>query len=68
MGEKIYFIISAIILILLILFWPIYFFTVSLFGIVPQEIGQLVIFVIIELFLVGVLVVLWEFYKRQYKK
>ena len=68
MDKKLSFLISSTIIVLLIIFWPIYFFAVSVFSIVPRGIEELAVFAIVELVLIVILVVLWEFYKRKYKK
>ena len=68
MEEKLSFLIGAIILFLLILSWPIYFFTVSIFSIIPLGTEELIFFASFEVVLVILLVGLWEFYKRKYKK
>jgi len=60
MAEKLSFLIGSIILVLLIVFWPIYFFIFSMFSIIPLGPDELLFFAIV--------VVLWEFYKRHYKK
>ena len=68
MAEKLSFLIGSLILVLLIVLWPIYFFTISMFSIIPLGPNELLFFAIVEIVLVVILVVLWEFYKRHYKK
>ncbi|MBT4870256.1 MAG: hypothetical protein HON47_01645 [Candidatus Diapherotrites archaeon] len=68
MEEKLPFLIGSIILVLLIILWPIYFFTFSVFSIISLGAGELIFFAIIEIVLVAIMVTLWEFYKRKYTK
>ena len=68
MEEKLPFLIGSIILVLLIILWPIYFFTFSVFSIIILGAGELIFFAIIEIVLVAIMVTLWEFYKRKYTK
>jgi hypothetical protein len=65
MEEKIPLLIGSIILIILIVLWPIYFFSISMFSIIPLGTGELLFFAIVEIVLVAIMVILWEFYKRQ---
>lgn len=64
MKNKIIPLIVAIIIFLSIVLWPVYFFTSSLYKIIPLAIGELVFFVVVEIILVIILIAFWEFYKR----
>jgi len=68
MEKKLCLLVGSIILVLLIVLWPIYFFTFSMFSIIPLGPAELIFFAIVEIVLASILVLLWEFYKRQYKK
>jgi len=68
MEKKISFLVLATVLIVLLLFWPVLFFTFSVINFIPIGPFELATFVVIEILLVVFLVVLWEIYKRKYGK
>ncbi len=54
----------SLILIILIIFWPIYFFVFSGIKIISLGINELIFFGIIEFVLVLILVGFWQIYSR----
>jgi hypothetical protein len=64
MQIKMGFLGAAIVLILLILFWPIYFFGLSGLAIINSGITDLGLFVVVELVLIGILVISWKIYEK----
>ncbi|MBT4192381.1 MAG: hypothetical protein HOE11_03665 [Candidatus Diapherotrites archaeon] len=64
MQTKIGFLSAAVVLILSILFWPIYFFGLSGLEIIGTGIADLGLFVVVELVLIIILVISWKIYEK----
>jgi len=68
MQSKVLFLGISIIIFLLIVLWPIYFFSMSVFGFIPLALNELLVLGLVEISLIVILIIFWEFYKRHYKK
>ncbi len=65
--KKNYVLIFSIGLIVLIIAWPIYFFSLSNLGLILSDLEQLIFFSIVEIGLIILLVVFWKIYSKLVK-